>query len=178
VQDLARQLRAKGSRLILLECRSRSVGFAESAEVICTLSNKLKVQGQHPQLFFNRDMQEESDRLRDAQVIQFCQEAKIPCQIGLSNFLQTVHRWDDWCKEYYDYVHQPVHKVPELINTPEINDLPDAELIIELVSFVGTLSLQPLLNRSTAESNIDSSILTGLRKDSNAEMYFILNSLD
>jgi deoxyribodipyrimidine photo-lyase len=125
VQNLDRQLTAKGSRLILLEGRSRSVGFAESAEVIRTLGNKLKAEGHSPQLFFNRDMQEESDRQRDAQVIQFCQEAKIPCQIGLSNFLQTVHRWDDWYKEYYDYVHQPVHKVPESINTPEITDLPE-----------------------------------------------------
>jgi deoxyribodipyrimidine photolyase len=33
VRDLDRQLRAKGSRLILLKGRSRSVGFAESAEV-------------------------------------------------------------------------------------------------------------------------------------------------
>jgi deoxyribodipyrimidine photo-lyase len=117
VQDLDRQLKSKGSRLILLEGRS--------AEEICALGNKLKAEGHSPQLFFNRDMQEESDQQRDAQVIQFCQEAKIPCQIGLSNFLQIVHRWDDWYKEYYDYVHQPVHEVPESINTPKISDLPE-----------------------------------------------------
>jgi hypothetical protein len=61
---------------------------------------------------------------------------------------------------------------------PLVRELfPDGELIIELVSFVEALSLQALLNRSTAESKTDSSTLAGFSLDSSAEMYFILNSL-
>jgi deoxyribodipyrimidine photo-lyase len=120
VQELDRQLTAKGSRLILLEGRA--------VEKICALILQLQDQGHNPQLFFNRDMQAEDDRQRDAQVIQFCQSAKIPYQIGLSNFLQTVDCWDSWYKEYYDYVHQPLYKVPESINTPQISGFPETTI--------------------------------------------------
>ncbi len=117
VQELDRQLLNRGSRLILLE--------GAAATVICATLQQILAQGHHPQLFFNRDLQEINDRQRDAQVIKFCQEAQIPCQLGRNNFLQTADCWDHWHREYYHYVHQPVPVVPESIRTPTIANLPE-----------------------------------------------------
>ncbi len=120
VRELHQQLIARGSRLILLE--------GSAAQVICELIVKLIDRGSSPQLFFNRDLHVASDRQRDARVIKYCRAAKIPLHIGLSNFLQTSDRRDTWHKEYYDYVHQPIHEVPARINTPGIIDLSERSI--------------------------------------------------
>lgn len=117
VCELHQQLLERGSRLILLA--------GDPAETICDLSNKLIAQGHDLQLFFNRDLQVASDRQRDARVIEFCQANQLPYQIGNSNFIQAEELRDTLYREYYDYVHQPVHQIPDRIETPTFTDLPE-----------------------------------------------------
>ncbi len=128
VCELHQQLLARNSRLILLA--------GNAVEAIERLSQQLIDRGHAPKLFFNRDLHVASDRERDNRVIKFCQTAKIPYEIGLSNFLQNRDNRDSWNQEYYDYVHRPLHEVPTRINTPEINDLPELS-IAELAAKYG-----------------------------------------
>lgn len=58
---------------------------------------------------------------RDRSLIDFYQQHNLDYHQGLNNFLQTdSERRDGWFDEYYTYLRQPLHSVPDRINTPEL----------------------------------------------------------
>ncbi|WP_199192568.1 hypothetical protein, partial [Chlorogloea sp. CCALA 695] len=63
---------------------------------------------------------------RDRQIIDFYRQHNLDYHQGLNNFLQTdSDRRDEWFNEYYTYLRQPQHPVPESINTPQLQlDIP------------------------------------------------------
>jgi deoxyribodipyrimidine photo-lyase len=83
-----------------------------------------------PKLFFNRDVQVQYGIDRDRSIIDFYDQHNLDCHLGLNNFLQTdSERRDGWFDEYYTYLRQPLHLVPEHINTPELKlDLPQLDV--------------------------------------------------
>ena len=86
----------------------------------------LQQSGDRPKLFFNRDVQVQYGIDRDRSLTNFYQQHNLDYHLGLNNFLQTdSERRDGWFDEYYTYLRQPSHSVPERINTPKLElDLP------------------------------------------------------
>ncbi len=114
LEDLDRNLRARGSQLYLFE--------GNSTGVIRELTRQLLNLGDRPKLFFNHDVQVQYGIERDRQIIDFYREHNLDYHQGLNNFLQTDdERRDHWMEEYYNYLRQPLHPTPEHINTPELN---------------------------------------------------------
>ncbi len=118
LEDLDRNLRARGSQLYLFE--------GNSLNVIQELTYQLIQKSDRPKLFFNHDVQVQYGIERDRQIINFYQQHNLSYYQGLNNFLQTDgDRTDGWMDEYYTYLRQPLHPTPERINTPTIKlDIP------------------------------------------------------
>lgn len=111
LEDLDRNLQARGSHLYIFE--------GNSAAILQIVTHQLLAQGHCPKLFFNRDVQVQYGIDRDLSIIDFYHQHNLDCHLGLNNFLQTdSDRRDEWVNEYYTYLRQPLHKVPERINTP------------------------------------------------------------
>ncbi len=114
LEDLDRNLRARGSQLYLLE--------GNSTGVIRELTRQLLNLEDRPKLFFNHDEMVQYGIERDRQIIDFYREHNLDYHQGLNNFLQTdEERRDHWMEEYYNYLRQPLHSTLEHINTPELN---------------------------------------------------------
>lgn len=120
-------MRSRGSQLYLFE--------GNSLAILKTLTHQLLTQGHRPELFFNYDVQVQYGIDRDAEggslrdhrsILDFYRQHNLDYHLGLNNFLQTdSERRDEWFSEYYTYLRQPPHLVPERINTPELElDLP------------------------------------------------------
>ncbi len=118
LEDLDNNLRARGSQLYLFE--------GDSASVIQELTCQLIKLGDRPKLFFNHDIQVQYGIERDRQIIDFYCQHNLDYHQGLNNFLQTDgDRRDVWMDEYYTYLRQPLHSIPEHINTPQLRiDIP------------------------------------------------------
>lgn len=118
LEDLDKNLRARGSQLYLFE--------GNSINVIQELTRQLLQQGKHPKLFFNHDVQVQYGVERDRQIINFYNQNNLSYHQGLNNFLQTSSdRTGEWKDEYYTYLRQPLHPTPERINTPGLDlDIP------------------------------------------------------
>jgi deoxyribodipyrimidine photo-lyase len=101
--DLDRQLQELGSRLFLFE--------GNSTTIIQNITTQLIAQGQQPKLFFNRDVQVEYGISRDRSIVEFYRELNLDCHLGLNNFLQTQDNRQEWFGEYYNYQHQPPHRL-------------------------------------------------------------------
>ena len=113
LEDLDRNLKARGSQLYLFE--------GNSTDVIQELTRQLIQKGDRPKLFFNHDVQVQYGIERDRQIINFYHEHNLEYHQGLNNFLQTdENRRDEWMDEYYAYLRQPLHPTPESINTPQL----------------------------------------------------------
>ena len=118
LEDLDRNLKARGSQLYLFEGNSLSV--------IQELTRQLIQKGDRPKLFFNYDVQVQYGIERDRQITDFYRQHNLDYHQGLNNFLQTdSDRRDEWFNEYYTYLRQPLHPTPESINTPQLQlDIP------------------------------------------------------
>ncbi len=118
LEDLDRNLRARGSQLYLFE--------GNSTEVIQELTRQLLKLSDRPKLFFNHDVQVQYGIERGRQIIDFYRQHNLDYHQGLNNFLQTdSDRRDEWFNEYYTYLRQPLHPTPESINTPQLQfDIP------------------------------------------------------
>lgn len=113
LSDLDYNLKARGSQLYLLE--------GNSVTIIQNITRQLQQMGGRPKLFFNRDVQVQYGIERDRALIDFYRQLNLDYHVGLNNFLQTddLHR-DNWRDEYYTYLRQPLHPIPERINTPKL----------------------------------------------------------
>ena len=118
LKDLDCNLRTRGSQLYLFE--------GNSITILQNLTCQLQQMGYRLKLFFNRDVQVLYGIERDRAIIDFYHQHNLDCHLGLNNFLQTDgDRRDEWFDEYYAYLRQPLHTVPERINTPGLElDLP------------------------------------------------------
>ena len=122
LEDLNRNIRARGSQLYLFE--------GNSITILQTLTHQLLAQGHRPKLFFNHDVQVQYGIDRDRSIIEYYRQHNLDYYQGLNNFLQTdSDRQGEWKDEYYTYLRQPLHPVPERINTPGLElDLPQLTL--------------------------------------------------
>jgi deoxyribodipyrimidine photo-lyase len=118
LEDLDFNLKQRGSKLYLFE--------GNAVTVLQDLARQLLQQQKYPKLFFNRDVQVQYGIDRDRSIIDFYRQHNLDYYQGLNNFLQTdSERRDEWYNEYYTYLRQPLHPVPEHINTPALElDLP------------------------------------------------------
>ncbi len=118
LEDLDRNLRARGSQLYLFE--------GNSLNVIQELTYQLIQKSDRPKLFLNHDVQVRYGIERDRQIINFYQQHNLSFYQRLNNFLETNgDRTDEWMEKYYSYLRQPLHPIPERINTPQIQlDIP------------------------------------------------------
>ncbi len=119
LEDLDFNLKQRGSKLYLFE--------GNGVTVLQTLTQQLLQQsGKRPSLFFNRDVQVQYGIDRDRALVDFYRQHNLDYHLGLNNFLQTdSERRDGWFDEYYTYLRQPLHLIPDRINTSELElDLP------------------------------------------------------
>lgn len=118
LENLAHNLRARGSQLYLFE--------GNSATILQILTYQLLAQGHHPKLFFNHDVQVHYGIDRDRSILDFYRQHNLNYYLGLNNFLQTDdERRDEWLDEFYTYLRRPLHSLPERIHTPGLElDLP------------------------------------------------------
>lgn len=118
LENLDFNLKQHGSKLYLFE--------GNAVTVLQNLTQQLLQSGKRPSLFFNRDVQVQYGIDRDRSLLDFYRQHNLDYYLGLNNFLQTdSERRDEWYNEYYTYLRQPLHPVPEHINTPELAlDLP------------------------------------------------------
>ncbi len=113
LEDLDFNLKQHGSKLYLFE--------GNAVTVLRNLTQQLQQSGNRPKLFFNRDVQVQYGIDRDRSITDFYHQHNLDYHLGLNNFLQTdSESRDAWFDEYYTYLRQPLHSVPERINTPEL----------------------------------------------------------
>jgi deoxyribodipyrimidine photo-lyase len=112
LQNLDANLRARGSRLYLLE--------GAALDVLKALTLQLLRNGQTPKLFFNRDVQVEYGIERDRALLAFYQQQGLEWHLGLNNFVQVDQDdRDTWYAQYYSYQRQAVHPTPDYLHTSE-----------------------------------------------------------
>lgn len=118
LEDLEFNLQQRGSKLYLFE--------GNAVTILQDLTQQLLQLGKLPKLFLNHDVQVQYGIDRDRAVISFYQQQHLDYHLGLNNFLQTDReRRDEWKDEFYTYLRQTLHLVPERINTPVLElDLP------------------------------------------------------
>lgn len=153
LENLDNNLRVLGSQLYLFE--------GNSLTILQTLTHKLLAQGHRPKLFFNRDVQVQYGIDRDRSILDFYHQHNLDYYLGLNNFLQTdSERRDEWFDEYYTYLQQPLHLVPDRINTPKLElDLPQltfAQLKQKYSQFWGTDNNYFIGGESQAKATLNS----------------------
>lgn len=110
--ELDRQLNNLGSQLYLFH--------GNSVEILRELTQELLAQDYKPHLFFNRDIQVLYGLERDQIIKQYYHKQNLPVTEGTNFFLSPSGHSDTWLEQYYQYQNQPLHPIPEYINTPEI----------------------------------------------------------
>lgn len=173
LEDLDRNLKARGSQLYLFE--------GSSVRVIQELTRQLLQKGKFPKLFVNQDVQVQYGIERDRQIINFYREHSLEYHRGLNNFLQTDENCrDEWINQYYAYLRQPLHPVPERINTPQLQlDIPQLTFD-RLRQYNQCWEAESFRELSTASQNLfkrtENTYFSGGETRANATLNSFLNS--
>jgi deoxyribodipyrimidine photo-lyase len=113
LEDLDRNLRARGSQLYLLE--------GNSIAVLQSVATQMLQEGYRPKLYFSRDVQVEYGIARDREILNYYQQQNLDYFLGLSNFLQIEQdRGNQWRDNYYTYLRSLRHEAPGSIYTPNL----------------------------------------------------------